>query len=1094
MERKKFIPALLMCVVLFAVALVISAAVNEGGLVHTPAGTTGQIVLSEILPANLTYVAPDGSYPDFIEVKNLSASRVDISGYMLSDRADAIGYTFPKDTVLGPGESIVCWCAKDTDNETFAGFGISRDGRDTVYLYNDVNVLIDQKEVTRTPENVSLIRQEDGSWTLSTRPTPGFDNSDEGYEAYLEAMGAKNYSVVISEIMTASSMIAVDDQGTVCDWVELYNPGTEAVVLDGAWLSNDPLEPVKWQIPSLTLAPGEYALIRCTGESDTGDASFALSKSGATVILSGPLGNPICTVEVPNTGDDRSWALQESGEYAVSETATPGFPNTQEGYQSWLSMVGAGSTPIVISEIMASNRSTVVSRNGALCDWVELYNPGSTEAALKGCYLSDDPEDRGKWRIPDMTLAPGQRVVICCAGGQAAEGEADFALSSSGGTVILTGSAGHVLTSLTYPSLEPDRVYAQVEGDRYEVTDRASPGYDNTDAGVEEYRATQIPSSGLIISEVMPSNNQYLLQNDGNYYDWVELKNVSDISIQLKNYSLSNDPRNLSQFQLPDVTLQPGEYIVIICSGDTSLTGRKYTHAPFTLSREECWVYLTRSNGQLADFVHVYDVPYQGSVGRPDDSFGTYYFTKPTPAAPNGAGVAFISDTPVVKTDDGVFNDVTEIKVVIEGKNVRYTTDGSLPTESSAPYTGPISLKNTTVLRIASFENGKLRSDVVTKSYIINENHTLPVLSLTADPKEVFGYNGIYVRYTREIEIPANLKLFENGEGFSIDCGLEMFGHTALEFPKKGFKVNFRSRYGADYLGYPVYGEDAPQIYDALCIRAGQDYPQAIIRDEYFTGLCLEFSEKALAQRYKFCILYLNGEYWGIYSLKEAFCQTYFSQHMGVSEESVEIVRGPADWGTDIQQVTRYGKSHDMTLDENYEYLCSQIDMDSLVDWMVMQTFSGNNDIEQNLRYFRSPENGGKWFLAFYDQDWGFYYHNEAQNMFSTTRVYQYINLTRNIIKHPQFREKYLKRLSEAYHGILSDENALARIDEMEALLAPEIERERQRWGDDYENWLWNVDYMRRFLTEGKHWDEIIKNLRELIGLTDEEAALYFGR
>lgn len=1094
MERKKIIPALLICIVLFAAALGISALVSKDGVVQTPAGTTGQIVLSEILPGNLTYPAPDGSYADFIELKNLTGSRVDISGYMLSDRTDAIGYTFPSGTVLEPYGSIVCWCAKDTANEDFGSFGISRDGVDTIYLYNAVNVLVDQKSVPQTAENVSLIRQEDGSWTTTAQVTPGHDNTEEGYDAYLSSMGVKSLDVVISEVMSASRLIAVDGEGTVCDWVELYNPGSTDVVLDGAYLSDDPADPFKWQIGSLTIAPGEYALIRCTGVSGTEDASFALPRSSVTVVLSAPLGNAVCTVQVPQMGDDRSWALDDTGAYTVSDKATPGYENSEAGYEAWLSMVGAGDTSIIISEVMASNRSTVVSKNDTLCDWIELYNPGSTDAVLKGAYLSDDPEDRGKWRIPDMTLAPGERVVICCAGGAAAEGEADFALSSSGGTILITGSAGHILTSLKYPSLEPDRVYAHVGDDNYTITDRASPGYENTDTGAKEYRSTQVPSSGLIISEVMPSNNKFLLQSNGEYYDWIELKNVSDVAIDLSNYTLSNDPKNLGMFALPDKTLQPGEYLIIICSGDVSQTGKKFTHAPFTLSREECWVYLTRTSGQLADFLHVFDVPYQGSVGRSDGQFGTDYFTNPTPAAPNGAGVAFISDTPVVKTADGVFNDVTDISVVIEGENVRYTTDGSIPTEKSSVYSGPISLTATTVLRIASFEEGKLPSDVVTKSYIINENHTLPVLSLTADPDEVFGYNGIYVRYTRDIEIPANLTLYEGEEGFSIDCGLEMFGHTALEFPKKGFKVNFRSRYGAPYLGYPIYGEDAPQIFESLCIRAGQDYPQAIFRDELFTGLCLDFSDKALAQHYKFCILYINGEYWGIYSLKEAFCDTYFSQRTGVSEDSVEIVQAPADWGTEIQQVTRYGKSHDMTLDENYEYLCTQIDMDSLVDWMVMQAYSNNNDIEQNLRYFRSPEIGNKWHLAFYDQDWGFYYHQELQNLFSETRTKQYLNLTRNIIKNKQFRQKFLERLSEAYYGVLSDENVMKRIDDMAAMLEPEIDRERDRWDNYYENWLKDVQYLRNFIGDGYHWDEIIAKLRTFVGLTDEEAALYFGR
>jgi spore coat protein CotH len=421
---------------------------------------------------------------------------------------------------------------------------------------------------------------------------------------------------------------------------------------------------------------------------------------------------------------------------------------------------------------------------------------------------------------------------------------------------------------------------------------------------------------------------------------------------------------------------------------------------------------------------------------------------------------------------------------------IRYTLDGSLPTQNSRLYTEPLKLTKTTVIRFAGFEDGKLPSDPITASYIINENHTMPVVSIAANPGD---FAHIYKNYTENIEIRGSFSLYEDGGSVTVDCGVKMYGHTALQLPKKNLKVNFRGKYGADVLAYPVYGEDGPEIYDSLCLRAGQDNPQAIMREELFTSLAADMSDHVLVQKTRYCIVYVNGEYYGIYAMKEAYNETYYAQNKGVSEESVTIVQPPVHYQSEFYKLLSFAASKDMTDPANYEYLCQHIDMDSLIDWMIIQGYSANGDVEQNLRYFRSTENGNRWQYAFYDLDWAFYEHVPFSNMFSES-VWQYKMLTRNIIKNPTFRQRFLERCSEVLETTLSTENVLKRIDELEAILDPEVKRDRARWGYNYKGWKGFVQSLRNFITEQNYMAQIKGRLQNYLSMTNAEVEQYFGR
>lgn len=1099
MNRKKLFLALIVCIVLFAGAVVLTLGFSDD--LATVTNNQSPVVISEILASNRTYPAPNGRLLDFIEIRNMTDSPLDISGYMLSDREDAIGYTFPNGTILPAGGYAVCWCDKDSESDRYANFGISKKGNDTIFLLNSSNVCIDEYNTPPVSDNMPLIRDETGSWTIGTQATPGYENTEEGFAAWLESVGAKEQSIVISEVMTGASRTVIDSEGHQSDWVELLNTGSEEVDLSGCYLSDDPDARAKWMIPSLKLAPGERAVIRCAGNSAASDeADFALTRDGSTVILTGTFGNTIALVEVPELGRDCSWALSEDGTYQETTRCTPGFPNTEDGYNAWLQSVGSYTPPILISEVMTANRSTVTSLSGALCDWVELYNPTDEAISLGGLYLASDTEDRMQYRLPDITLGAGERIVIRCSGGNAPDGEAPISLPRGGCPVILSGAAGNVIAQVEVPRMEPDRTWALRDDGSYEASAEPSPGYANTHDGYLAFRATQTVTGPLIISEVMPSNAKYLQQDDAEFYDWLELKNISDDPIRLSDYRLSDDPDKLNMFALPDVTLQPGEHYIIICSGYPDLTTGKYTHAPFTLSREESWVYLSRaSDGRCVDFLRMFDVPYQHSVGRMDGENGTYYFTTPTPGTQNGSGVAFISATPRVLTPDGVYNGVEDLRVELGGTGtLYYTLDGSIPTKHSERYTGPLTLTQTTVVRVVSYENGGLPSDIVTAAYIINENHTLPVISIAADPDELFGSSGIYTKYRQDKEIRCNLKLFENGEGFDIDCGLKLYGHTGLKAPKKSFKVNFRGRYGSSFLQYPVYGEDGPNVYDSLCIRAGQDYPKSIFRDELFTSLAREMSNSVLAQRDKFSILYVNGEYFGIYCMKEAFTETFYAQNMGGSADNVTIVQAPVGAKHEIYELNQFCKNNDMTVDANYQYVCDRVDIDSLIDWMIIEGYCTNADVQQNLRYFRSTDTGNKWQYAYYDLDWAFYYHNAFKHVLSPYQEWQHLTLTRNVMENPTFRDKFLARTSALMATTLSNEHVTARIDYYENLLDPEVKRERQRWNGSYDAWKKEVQYLRDFINIGEEGNDqmdcMINKLIDYIGLTDAEIEKYFSR
>lgn len=749
---------------------------------------------------------------------------------------------------------------------------------------------------------------------------------------------------------------------------------------------------------------------------------------------------------------------------------------------------------IKISELMVKNDATLLDSDGEFSDWFELVNTSDSPVSLAGWRVSDG-EDKSGWSFPDVTIDAGGYLLVFASSKESAGTElhASFSLSEDE-TLYLYAPENYLADSAPNVSTMADHSSVRRADGSFEDCIWPTPGYSNDAEGYELFCAAHTATSPLVINEVMVYNDSYNRQPDGEYYDWVELKNVSEEPIMLAEYYLSDDKDNPMLWRLPERYLDPGALLVVHCSGNSDLSTSDTVHSNFSLNSTSERLYLTSAAQQrVTDYVWLHDIFKDWTVGRMDGQSGFFYLSSPSPWSGNrGNAYRYISDQPVSLGEDGIYNDVTSVSVELEGiGRIFYTTDGSRPDESSAEYTEPITLDKTTVIRAINVQDGAAPSRAITLSYIINENHTLPVLSLSTDSPSTFS--GIYYNKRKYYEIPANISYFEDGSSFNIDCGLKMKGWTSLENPKKSMGVSFRGCYGDDMLDYDIFGSDVTE-FSSLSIRAGQDYPLAIIRNELFQELCLEMGDNVPTQNSKYCILYLNGSYYGIYCLKEDFSKQYYASHKGVNKSDVTMLKSPVALSSAVyQEVYQFCRDNDMSLDENYDHICSVLDIDNVVDWFLIEGYTANSDVNGNMRYFKLND-GGKWQIAFYDLDWTFNYASNCfTNITDSNREVQVSQLINRLLTNARFREQLLSRYSELVSTTLSNEHVLAKIDELQALLEPEVPRERDQWGSDVDGWHYRLDELRSFITNNDYANYSANKLCSMLGASAEQKMQYFG-
>ncbi len=467
----------------------------------TASGMSGGVyeglVLSEVMASNKSAVPDEkGKYPDWVEIWNSSDREIDLHNVGLSDDPLSISFLFPKMTIA-PGERILVYC--DKTNQATAGkplhakFGLSSNG-ETITLYDPNAYVIDSVKTPIMSSNESYARLEDGTWALTTEYSPGYANTTEGYLAYRNATMVVDGALIINEICPDPLTGYRDEDGDLCDWIELYNTTGTTISLANYALSNNEGKPLKWRFPEgACVAPYGYYIVYCSGKDiDNGPAgvphtNFKISAEHDTIVLSDSRGRLVDRVTLDNIPEDASYARDEDGTFSVHVRTTPQLPNTSSGEnQMDVYLRALNKTGVYITEVMTSNDSTKTTEGADFVDWIEIYNSSAATVDLSGYGLSDNIGRARKWQFPDGTIImPGEYKIIWCDGNTeantAAEPHASFSLSRSGGySVTLSDPTGKILDKLVLPEVPTDVSYGRTTGrEGFFYYDAPTPGSQN---------------------------------------------------------------------------------------------------------------------------------------------------------------------------------------------------------------------------------------------------------------------------------------------------------------------------------------------------------------------------------------------------------------------------------------------------------------------------------------------------------------------------------------------------------------------------------------------------------------------------------------
>jgi hypothetical protein len=461
------------------------------------------------------------------------------------------------------------------------------------------------------------------------------------------------------------------------------------------------------------------------------------------------------------------------------------------------------------------------------------------------------------------------------------------------------------------------------------------------------------PEVSLELSEFMAANSKTRADEDGEFSDWIEVRNNGSGAADLQGWSLTDNPDLPAKWVFPSTNLASGGFLVVFASGKDRRVPGKPLHTSFSLAADGEYVALVSPEGELAtEYAPEFpaqrnDVSYGLRLGRP------YFFNPPTPGTANTGGFnEFVADTKFSQ-DRGFHTEPFDLTITCATANatVRFTTNGTLPALTNGfTYTAPVRIAGTTVLRAAAFKSGEQPSNVDTQTYLFLEdilkqsptgtpppgwpaswspnvrdygmdpdivNHptyagrirddlkSLPSFSIVMDLQDLFSSSrGIYANASwqgRTAERKCSIELIrtDGRDGFQIDCGLRIRGgySRSSDNPKHAFRLFFRGEYGAPKLRYPLLSQAGAEEFDGIDLRTFQNYSWSYGGDTRGIFLRDQFSRDSQfdmghdAERGDFFHLYINGQYWGVYNTCERPEASHAATYFGGEKEDYDVVK-----------------------------------------------------------------------------------------------------------------------------------------------------------------------------------------------------------
>jgi hypothetical protein len=803
----------------------------------------------------------------------------------------------------------------------------------------------------------------------------------------------------------------------------------------------------------------------------------------------------------------------------------------------WLIIPGVSAQP-VINEICPRNSMTLADEDGDFGDWIEIYNGTGEWLNLANWYLTDKLNNLSKWQFPDIGLAPDSFMVVF------ASGKDRKVIVNHWETAI------HAEEDWKYliPDGNPDTGWNTVAYD--DSLWQTGPGGfgrgdgdDNTilpDSVATVYirKVFHIPDTSVI--------SMVLLHVD---YDDAFVAYLNGAEIARDNigwpgkndnwddYSYDVHPAQMFQGLLPDAfsidmdlirsVIQEGNNVLAITGfnawhnhGNSSLIpylsfgikdstnhfqpvpdwfGDKpvFLHTCFRLSGSGEGVYLSNPQMNLIDLLEFPAMQADHSFGRTaDGSLSLGFFGKPTPGTTNSqsASASGYAKMPLFDQEAGFYSGVQGIGFINyqPGDTIRFTLDGSKVTDTSMLYQNPVVLDSTAVMRARVFKSGLLPGKVSTNTYFINEASTLPVVSISLNPHDLWDWEeGIYVmgpnastifpffgaNFWQDWAKESHVEYFDEQKnpGFELSADLKIHGGHSRGLPMKSLRIITKAKYDPSEIAYQLYpGKDIHTFSKFILRNSGQDYNVTHFRDALMHDLVSEGTHIDY-QAYRPVVVFLNGVYWGVHNMREKIDRFYINENFDIHTDSIDLLRVnhkivAGDYNQYMKDID-FIRSIPLVNPVIYDSLAKLVDIDNYTDYFIAVMYYRNPDWpNHNTKYWREKTPNGRWRYILNDVDFGLGLYsspsvNELYRVLHGNIQWAYNHvLLRKLMPYQPYRQFFINRSADLFNTVLHPGIIVNRIEEFRDRLAPEMERHFEKWGGSVSNWETKVNHMISFV------------------------------
>ncbi len=609
----------------------------------------------------------------------------------------------------------------------------------------------------------------------------------------------------------------------------------------------------------------------------------------------------------------------------------------------------------------------------------------------------------------------------------------------------------------------------------------------------------------VVINEYSASNLYEYTDNYNMEEDWIELYNSSESDLDISGYYLSDKEDNPTKWAIPGGTIISAEgFLTFWCSGRDESSGSNF-HTNFKLKQAKNnpeHVVFSDPDGNIINDIEMQKTQLDHSMGRDmDDPESWRIFIHPTKGDENlETNYIAYAEAATMNYEAGFYYGSIDLEITTNEPNstIRYTTNGNLPFFGSSLYTGPITISNTQVLKaiVYTTEPAILPSFITFNTYFIDEDHSLPVLSTSANQLTTLLNGNQSLRPHGTIE-------YFDVEGERKDYGYGEYnkhGQDSWAFPQRSFDYIARDEMGYhDAIHEKLFSLSDRNDFQRIIIRASGDdnYPgidsSAHMRDMFIHKLANKNDMKLDMRRGERCVVYANGQFWGIYSIREKVSDAdYTEYYYGQDKYNIQYVM---NWGntwaqyggsqaiSDWNAIRNYAESHNLSIQANYQHVADEIDVTSLVDYILINSFVVCTDwINWNTSVWRGLDPNGthkKWGFVLWDEDATFNHYINYTNVpnedpdaypcypeWINSDPLGVIDILNKLLENDEFTQYYITRYMDLLNTAFIEDDMIELLEGIENSIAPDMPQHINRWGGSMFEWRSNVAKIKNFISD----------------------------